>query len=267
MSIRHFVFVAFAALATPALAGPTNVAPLGTASQSSTAYDSPQFNGSGPASRANDGDTNGQYAHGSVSHTQSEQGWWQVKLDKAYVLDGATIWNRTDCCTARVNPFTVDVYLGDTLVSSVKHNAMPDTNSLKINLKAAVGDRVHVAMERPDYLHLAEVQVFGEPVRDVSGEYTYLGNGVATVKQNGADIRILCTWTPIANGPHYEIKGKFVGDAVAGDTIVGEWYSRYAKKGWFRFVAKVSPNGNIDFSQSDDTINAGMKKVVLTKKQ
>lgn len=34
MSIRHYVFVAFAGLATAAVAGPTNVAPLGVASQS-----------------------------------------------------------------------------------------------------------------------------------------------------------------------------------------------------------------------------------------
>jgi hypothetical protein len=54
---------------------------------------------------------------------------------------------------------------------------------------------------------------------------------------------------------------------VVGDTIAGEWYSHYAKKGWFRVVGKVSPNGSIDFSQSDDPINAGMKKVILTKKQ
>lgn len=55
---------------------------------------------------------------------------------------------------------------------------MPPTSSLRINLEGAVGDRVRVARERPDWLQLAEVQVFG-------------------------DIQAFLTWTPIANGPHY----------------------------------------------------------------
>ncbi len=101
MSIRrHFLaaVTSIAAFVPPALAGPTNVAPLGVATQSSTAYDGPQFKGSGPASRAIDGDTNGQYTHGSVSHTGSELGWWQVVLDQAYVPSAESCPTATSIC-------------------------------------------------------------------------------------------------------------------------------------------------------------------------
>lgn len=257
-----------AAVPATAAASLANVALKGVASQSSTAYDGPQYNGSGPASRANDGNTDGQYDHGSVSHTGQQQGWWQVKLDQPYALDSVKIWNRTDSYSTRINPFRVNVYLGKTLVTSVEHNVMPASNVLEINLDGAVGDRVRVELERADWLHMAEVQVFGKPnqaVRSVNGDYTYLvpgfqGQGVATVTQIDNEVHIYTTWKPFGNGPHAEYKGKLVGE-----TITGEWYYHYKKQGWFKFVGQVRSNGDIDFSQSDDPINSNTKKVVLTK--
>jgi hypothetical protein len=97
-------------------------------------------------------------------------------------------------------------------------------------------------------------------VRDIRGDYAYQGKGIAKVEQKGADVRILFTWTPMGAGPHYEAKGK-----LEGDTITGEWYSHYAHKGWFRFVGKVSPSGDIDLSQSDDPIRSNMQRSVLVK--
>lgn len=98
--------------------------------------------------------------------------------------------------------------------------------------------------------------------RDVSGDYTYQGKGIARVAQQGADVRILLTWTPMGTGPHYEVKGK-----IQGDTITGQWYSHYAKKGWFRFVGKVAADGSIDLAECDDPINANVRKTVLVKRQ
>ena len=97
-------------------------------------------------------------------------------------------------------------------------------------------------------------------IRDVSGDYTYQGRGTAKVAQQGPDVRILCTWTPLGPGPHYEAKGR-----LAGDTITGTWYSLYAKKGPFRFVGVVGADGSIDLSGSDDPINANIRKTVLWK--
>ena len=97
---------------------------------------------------------------------------------------------------------------------------------------------------------------------NLSGEYVYLGRGIAMVSQTGDQVRILATWTPVAGGPHYEMKGKLVGD-----TLVGEWYSYYAHKGWFRLIGRVHPDGAIDLAGSDDPIRANIGKAVLTRKR
>ena len=97
-------------------------------------------------------------------------------------------------------------------------------------------------------------------VRDLRGEYSYLGQGVATVTQNGNDVQALLTWTPLPGGPHHETRGKLVGN-----TIEGHWYSRQVNKGWYRWVAQVRPNGDLDFSQIDDPIGQSMKRVVMTR--
>lgn len=106
-----------------------------------------------------------------------------------------------------------------------------------------------------------EAQPAAGNVRNLSGEYTYQGAGIATISQIGDEVHMFMTWTPQGAGPHYEVKGK-----LAGNTVTGQWYSLYAQKGWFRFVGTVLPNGDIDLSKSDDPINANMKKSVLRKK-
>ena len=70
--------------------GAENLALHGAATQSSTDYD-------GPAPRANDGRTNGDYAAGSVTHTRiSDDPWWEIDLHAAQPLDRIVVWNRTD---------------------------------------------------------------------------------------------------------------------------------------------------------------------------
>jgi hypothetical protein len=96
---------------------------------------------------------------------------------------------------------------------------------------------------------------------NLSGEYVYQGSGTATVSQIGDEVHMFFTWTPQGAGPHYEAKGK-----LQGDTITGEWYSLFKQKGWFRLVGKVLPNGDIDLSQSEDPINANIRKTVLKKR-
>jgi hypothetical protein len=100
------------------------------------------------------------------------------------------------------------------------------------------------------------------PAASLSGEYTYLEQGQATVTQTADDIRVHATWPPAGKGPHYAFKGK-----LQGDTITGEWYSFFHGKGWFRWVAKVMPNGDIEPSQSEDPINARIRQAILTRKR
>ncbi|WP_145084237.1 DUF1553 domain-containing protein [Aureliella helgolandensis] len=67
-----------------------NIALQGTASQSSTDY-------AGDASRAIDGDTDGDYNQNSTTHTKtSDAPWWEVDLGSPQAIDRVVVWNRTD---------------------------------------------------------------------------------------------------------------------------------------------------------------------------
>ncbi len=71
-------------------AGAENVARKGVARQSSTDF-------AGEASRAIDGQTDGDYNKNSVTHTQhSDDPWWEVDLGADAVIDRISIWNRMD---------------------------------------------------------------------------------------------------------------------------------------------------------------------------
>ncbi len=71
--------------------GGSNVARNGKASQSSTGY-------GGDASRAIDGNTSGEFAKNSVTHTGDgdPHPFWEVDLGKEFPLERIVVWNRTD---------------------------------------------------------------------------------------------------------------------------------------------------------------------------
>jgi mono/diheme cytochrome c family protein len=73
------------------VSGGANVAPKGTASQSSTDYE-------GAAQRAIDRNTNGHYFEAnSTTHTRTEDDpWWEVDLGAEVPIEAITVWNRTD---------------------------------------------------------------------------------------------------------------------------------------------------------------------------
>ncbi|MDF1810592.1 MAG: DUF1553 domain-containing protein [Verrucomicrobiales bacterium] len=69
--------------------GGENIALQGKASQSSTGYN-------GPAKLAIDGNTDGDYANKSVSHTAVETNpWFEIDLGKTVSVDSIKLWNRT----------------------------------------------------------------------------------------------------------------------------------------------------------------------------
>ena len=68
----------------------SNIASEGVASQNSTGF-------GGPAGLAIDGDTNGFYQNGSVSHTAvGKDPWFEVDLKSIRPIDSIAIWNRMD---------------------------------------------------------------------------------------------------------------------------------------------------------------------------
>ncbi len=76
----------------------------GTATQSS------DYSEAG-AGRANDGNVNGVYAEGSVSHTAEETNpWWLLDLGDTQDIGKLVIHNRTDCCADRLQDATVEIF-------------------------------------------------------------------------------------------------------------------------------------------------------------
>lgn len=81
--------------------GDVNLALSGIATQSSTYL--PYI-----ASRANDGNTNGNLGSGSVTATQyTSQPWWDIDLGAVQAIERVRIYNRTDCCGSRLSNFYV----------------------------------------------------------------------------------------------------------------------------------------------------------------
>jgi hypothetical protein len=150
-------------LMVAANATPINLATSGTASQSSTGfwdwYATPEL--------AIDGNTDGNYWAGSVAHTLNDyEAWWMVDLGDVFALTEIELWNRTDCCSERILPYRVSVL--DSLSNEVwgqEFSTLPPTPQ-EIQLSNNVfGQFVKIQLvDTTDYLHLAEVKVFGEPV-------------------------------------------------------------------------------------------------------
>ncbi len=140
------------------------------ATQSSTDFQ-------GLASRAVDGDTNGNYGSRSVTHTNREVGWWRVDLQDIYDISSINVYNRTDCCSERISG--ASVYVG--LINSTNpadYVRIGDLNNITLNAFPNIGRRARYIMVRrnnSDYLSLAEVEVQGTLARN---------NSVATLYTN-----------------------------------------------------------------------------------
>ena len=146
-----------------------------TATQSSTAW-------GGDADRAVDGDTDGAFGNGSVTHTASEaEAWWEVDLGDVAYIESVRVWNRD------VNPDRLDdfyVFVSETPFTSTDVAltlADPDVSSYYVDTPPSpdtevfvgeTGRYVRIQLTGTNYLSLAEVEVFGrnlaEPLTDVA---------------------------------------------------------------------------------------------------
>ncbi|MEM6643198.1 MAG: discoidin domain-containing protein, partial [Bacteroidota bacterium] len=145
-----------------------NLALSGDATQSSTGW-------GGLPERAIDGNTSGRYSDRSVTHTRTNKNqYWMVKLQTFSTINQVVIWNRTDCCTSRLNNFVLEV-LDNNLAVVAAYNH-PGAAGVSHSIDFGVQGR-YVRVRLENYLHLAEVQVFGEPENldsDNDGIYDYL---------------------------------------------------------------------------------------------
>ncbi|MBU2951462.1 discoidin domain-containing protein [Tamlana agarivorans] len=133
-----------------------NLALSGTATQSST-YSS------GAASLAIDGNTNGAWRGGSVTHTETEDNaWWDLVLDSESSIEEIVIHNRTDCCEDRLSDFIVFMWdeAGNRTLRKF-YTTAPDS-SLSINVGGLAGYRIRIKSNlAATALSLAEVEVYG----------------------------------------------------------------------------------------------------------
>ena len=146
----------------------TNLALNKAATQSSTSYGA-------DASRAADGNLNGNFDGGStsVTHTlRDAQAWWEVDLGSLGVIEEVKVYNRTDCCEDRITNFYV-------LVSAVPFESQELNASLSqsgvlsyqvpgqagfpetISIGGEQARYVRVQLAGTNYLSLTEVEVMG----------------------------------------------------------------------------------------------------------
>jgi len=121
----------------------------------------------GDASRAVDGNTNGDFGKGSVSHTGPGASWWQVDLEQVEPVGEIMVHKRTDCCTEDLDDFTILVSADGMNWTSIPHHSYKDwsvyltTSSGEPKISRFINRPVrYVRIEAENVLHLAEVQVF-----------------------------------------------------------------------------------------------------------
>ena len=143
------------------------------------------------ASNAVDGNTDGNFADGSVSHTNSEaNAWWQVDLGASATISSVVVWNRTDCCGDRLSEYWV--FISNTPFGATDtpatlqnragtwsgHQTSAPNPSTSIPA-VATGRYVRIQLSGTNFLSLAEVQVFGslssQPTYSISGQVVLSG--------------------------------------------------------------------------------------------
>ena len=144
-----------------------NVAPLGKASQSSTAYD-------GPAKLAIDGNTSGLFTDKSVTHTSNpsdKSPWWEVALTKPTDVTQVVLWNRKEA-PERLSAFRVLALDADRktlfekdFFKNNKGNPTPDEGfAIPVQAEGVISvvrvELLPVDGRNEPILSLAEVQVF-----------------------------------------------------------------------------------------------------------
>ncbi len=156
----------FEIIAGPPGAGPVNLcrASGATPSQSSTDY-------GGDPERACDGDTNGDFFAGSVTHTSwQSQPYWQVDLGTVDTIGEVTIFNRSDCCTSALSNFYVLVSEQPFVSADLDEvRAQPGVEAYYVGAEVAGSENlsivrdgryVRVQLAGQNVLTLAEVQVW-----------------------------------------------------------------------------------------------------------
>lgn len=258
------------------------------------AKDKPTFQSSigysGSPARAVDGNTNGNYSHNSVTHTNNEkEAFWEVDLLKVEDIQYINIWNRTDCCADRLKDFYVLVSsepflsndLNTTIAQSgviVKHIEKQCESPTRLEL-GAEGRYVRIQLAGKNFLSLAEVEIMG-CVSDicefsaltgsiVGNEEICAGTNAILSVEATANCQECCTRTVSntvkCNDPNslYQIYLSYNGGAFHFPASEATWEE--CSDGTARYTAIASANGDIikmdvTFSGKTNTPPSGSPK-------
>lgn len=149
-----------------------NLATAGIATQDSTASIWNTADGPPVASRAIDGDTDGNYWNGSVTHSASAgQNWWHLDLGTAAPIDTIEIWNRAEGLEGRmsgarlfISAQPISGRTGDAAASSVGVIELPlpadlDVETIIAGANGTSARYLLITKENGQHLHIAEVKV------------------------------------------------------------------------------------------------------------
>jgi uncharacterized repeat protein (TIGR01451 family) len=149
-----------------------------------------------------DGNTDGNFFNGSVTHTNADNNaWWQEDLGTSTAIGTIVIWNRTDCCSARLSDYWV--FASDTPFQSTDTPAtlqgrvgvwsshQTTTPNPSTAISAGVQGRyIRVQLTGSGNLSLAEVQVLGSGIKVAAQSSTlpgYASSGAASAIDGNTD--------------------------------------------------------------------------------
>lgn len=142
-----------------------------------TAYTSTTLGG-GVASRGVDGNDDGNWYDGSVFHTDATTDssylglgaggdWWYVDMGAPHTVRRVVLYNRTDCCMDRLSHFRINYWdpsYGWRIASDQSNTITSAANPvIPINFADITTQYIMVQKADHNYLHLAEVEVYGDP--------------------------------------------------------------------------------------------------------
>ncbi len=153
---------------------PTPIEPVNFATTSNASATQSSTGWGGTADLAIDGNTNGQYFDGSVTHTLvSPNSWWEVNLGNDLPIDEIILFNRTDCCANRLSNYRISILDAsrNTIISkdfftNSGHTLLSETWTLPSTTTGRTVRIETIGNSRAGFemLSLAEVQVWGSPI-------------------------------------------------------------------------------------------------------
>jgi F5/8 type C domain len=216
--------------------------------------------GPGKAQLAVDGNNDGNFANGSVSHTSNDpNAWFDVDLGSSQNIDALRIWNRTDCCSYRLDNYYVFVsdkpFLPGDTVSILKgrqgtwgQQGSQGNPKITINTGRIQGRYIRLQFDNhpaqaDNFLSIAELEVlqYDKPIKssvvsNISFSTNFGSDSELKFESVGDDISIQYLFWPnsrlnfLVNGKPMEFvmrDGLYMLDLPQGNYVIKVYYKNW----------------------------------------